>query len=181
MAAAKLFKREQRDVALAMSAALLLTIIVLGIVAMVDQRSASMPFDARLQFAIRIDLFVVAWLAAAIGNVARLRFFSERDIGGSIVDGGSGKVRVAVAILQNTFEQVGLAIAAHLIVAATFSRTNALLVALVGLFAIGRTMFWAGYKNGVRGRAFGFALTFYPSILVLAVSMSAILLQWVNP
>ena len=166
------FKREQRGVALAMLGALVTSIIVLSVVA-ADRTAASEPFAARLQSAIRADSFVVAWLVAAIANVARLRFFSDRDIAGSSAETESGEVRVAGAILQNTFEQVGLAIGTHLIVAATFSRSIALVQALACLFAIGRLLFWAGYNGGARGRAFGFALTFYPSVLALAASVTA--------
>jgi uncharacterized membrane protein YecN with MAPEG domain len=167
------FKQEQQGVALAMASALATAILVLGAVAMTNATAET--FVARLQFAIRADVFVIIWLGAAIANVARLRFFSEPDIGGSSADAGSDKVRIAGSILQNTFEQVGLAIVAHMIVAATFQRSNALIVALVCLFAIGRILFWAGYRYGAKGRAFGFALTFYPTVLALLTSATAIL------
>jgi hypothetical protein len=154
---------------------LLVTIIALGFAAMVDRGTAPIPFSQRLQFAIQIDLFIVVWLALAIGNVARLRHSSEADINASLVEGGSAKVRVASAILQNTFEQVGLAVATHLILIATFDQARTVLVALVGLFTVGRALFWAGYNKGAAARALGFGLTFYPSVLVLAVSMVAAL------
>lgn len=175
MTAAHEFKQEQHGVALAMAGALVMTILVLGAVAIVDRPATSAPFVSRLQFAIRIDVFVAAWLAVAIANVARLRFFSARDIAGSSAEAGSDRVRVARAILQNTVEQVGLAIATHMIVVATFDRSDAMIVALACLFAIGRLLFWAGYKYGARGRAFGFALTFYPSLLSLLAAAVAIL------
>jgi len=166
------------DVALAMVGAFVATTVVLGITAMSDRATASTPFVSRLQFAIRVDLFVIAWLAAAIANVARLRFFSERDIAGSSIEGGSEKVRVAGAILQNTLEQGSLAVVTHLIVAAIFSRSGTLIVTLVCLFAIGRLLFWISYKHGARGRAFGFALTFYASVLALLASATATLFGW---
>ena len=169
------FKEEQRGVALAMAGALATTIVVLGIVAMMARTADPMPFSARLQFAIRADLLVILWPAAAIANVARLRFFSERDIMGSSAQAASDKVRLAGAILQNTVEQAGLAVVTHLIVAATFSRSSAPIVALACLFAVGRLLFWAGYRHGAKGRAFGFALTFYPSALALLASAIAAL------
>jgi uncharacterized membrane protein YecN with MAPEG domain len=172
------FRREQRGVALAMAGALVSAVVVLGFAAIADRAGAPTPFLARLQFAIRVDLFVIVWLATAIANVARLRFFSEQDIAGSSAEAGSTEVREAGAILQNTLEQVGLAIVTHLIVAASFSRSVRTLGALVCLFAIGRLLFWLGYKHGARARAFGFALTFYPSILALAASATAILCGW---
>ena len=167
------FRQEQRGVAWAMASALVLTIGIMGVALMMDH-GAAVPFVSRLQFAIRVDLLVVAWLAAGIANVARLRFFSESDIAGSGGGPGSDKVRVAGAILQNTFEQASLAVAAHLIVAASFDRSNALIAALAGLFAVGRLLFWLGYRHGAKGRAFGFALTFYPSVLALLASAAVI-------
>jgi hypothetical protein len=47
----------------------------------------------------------VDWLAAAIANVARLRFFSPDDIGGSSHSPGSQHIKDAGTILQNTLEQ----------------------------------------------------------------------------
>ena len=170
------FQQQQRGVTIGAGAAALTTVIALGFAAMVDRSTAPTPFIQSLQFAIQIDLFVVVWLALAIGNVARLRHSSEADINASLIEGGSAEVRVASAILQNTFEQVGLAVATHLILIATFDRAHAVLVTLAGLFAIGRARFWAGYNKGAGGRAFGFGLTFYPSVLILAVCMVATLI-----
>ena len=82
------FRSEQRVVVFAIALAALITLLVLGIATAVARSDVPVPFDARLQHALRLDLFVVAWLLATIANVARLRFFSERDIGG----GGSGGV-----------------------------------------------------------------------------------------
>ena len=178
MATTRGFRKEQRAVALAMGGALLTAIIVLSMAALADHAVAT--FASRLQFAIHADLFVIVWLAAAIANVARLRFFSEQDIAGSSAEEASGRVRMASAILQNTSEQVGLAVATHLIVASTFSRSNVLVAALVCLFAIGRLLFWGGYRYGAKGRAFGFALTFYPSVLALMASATATLLAWIG-
>lgn len=157
-----------------MIGALVVAILALSAAAWVDRGETVPSLMDRLRFALRADLLVVGWLAAAIANVARLRFFSEQDIAGSSAAGGSDEVRDAGAILQNTLEQVVLALAAHLIVAATFSRPQALLVALASLFALGRLLFWVEYKRGAAGRAFGFALTFYPSVLGLLASAAAI-------
>lgn len=169
------FKQEQRGVALAMVGALVMAIVVLGIAVVQDRAGAPPPFIDRVQFAIRTDAFVIVWLAAAIANVARLRFSSVHDIAGSGDEGGSAKVRMAGAILQNTVEQAGLAVATHLIVAASFDRTNTLIAALVCLFAIGRLLFWIGYRHGAKARAFGFALTFYPSVMALVAAATEIL------
>lgn len=173
MTAPRAFRSEQRRVALGMAGALLTTVCVLGMAAWTDRAAPPAPFVHRLQFALRADLFVVIWLAAAIGNVARLRFFSEHDIAASSAGTESRAVRIAGAVLQNTLEQVGLAICTHLIVVATFDASDTLVAALVCLFATGRMLFWWGYRHGAAGRAFGFALTFYPSILALVAAFAA--------
>jgi MAPEG family len=173
------FRREQRSVALAALAALCAAIAVMVVAAIADHAAGPTPFTARLHYALRLDVIVVAWLAAAIANVARMRFFSERDIVGSTGEAASKEVRDASAILQNTFEQAVLAMATHIIVVATFVQSTALVTALVGLFAFGRLFFWVGYKHGAKGRAFGFALTFYPSALSLVAAATTII--WNGP
>ena len=42
-----------------------------------------------------------------------------------------------------------------------------LLPVLVGLFVVGRVAFWIGYHQSPLSRAFGFATTFYPTVVVL--------------
>lgn len=164
--------------AVAMLGALATTIVVMGTIALLDRAAAPMPFADRLQTALRADLFVVAWLAAAIANVARLRFFSERDIAGSSAENASPEVRRARAILQNSFEQVCLAILAHVILAASLENSQTMIEAMVILFSIGRLLFWMGYKHGAKARAFGFALSFYPTMMALLSAAAAILLSW---
>ncbi len=178
MTAARGFRQEQRRVALAMAGALATTIVVMGAAALLDRSGPATPFPSRLHFALRADAFVVLWLAAAIGNVARLRFFSEQDIAAGAATTGTDRVRIAGAVLQNTWEQVGLAVVTHLIVAAAFDASNALIAALVCLFAIGRLLFWAGYAQGASRRAFGFALTFYPSVVALLAAAVTVLRAW---
>src|ERR1035441_6700399 len=46
-----------------------------------------------------------------------------------------------------------------------------------GLFCFGRLIFWIGFRRGPVGRAFGFALTFYPSVGALLLSVFLLLRQ----
>ena len=39
------------------------------------------------------------------------------------------------------------------------------------LFLIGRITFFAGYARGAATRSFGFALTFYPSVMLLVLNL----------
>ncbi|OWK33992.1 MAPEG family protein [Sphingomonas dokdonensis] len=168
------FEREQRRVAWGMGAALVTAIVVIAFGVGADRALGPIPFTQRVAFTIRADAFVILWLAAGIANVARMRFFSAQDIAGSSVARASEKVREARAILQNTLEQAMLAIGAHLIVAATFSQARMSIVALVCLFGVGRLLFWIGYRRGAAARAYGFGLTFYPSLMALVACAATI-------
>ncbi|WP_010188738.1 MAPEG family protein [Sphingomonas sp. PAMC 26605] len=172
MAASNNFRQEQRGVALRMVAALCVTILIS---ATCLYRGGAAPTTAaeRLIVTARADVFVLCWLAAAIGNVARLRFFSADDIAGSGSGTASAEVDRAKAVLQNTLEQVVLAVPVHLALAVLLASSVPLIVALAALFAIGRLLFWIGYARGAKARAFGFALTFYPNSAGLVIAVFA--------
>lgn len=149
MAASNNFQREQRDVAIRMMAALGVTILVI-VVCMYLSVSASRPLPDRLIAVARTALLVLFWLAATIGNVARLRFFSANDIAGSASTTGTADVSRANAVLQNTLEQVALAIPTHVALVMLVASSAPLIIALATLFAIGRFLFWVGYASGAR-------------------------------
>ncbi len=112
------------------------------------------------------------WLAAGIGNVARLRFFSASAIDAGIGDDDHDIAIVrARAVLQNTLEQALVAVLAYAALALVQDRSRLLIVGLVAAFSVGRTLFWAGYAGGATSRALGFALTFYPSVAGLLVAL----------
>jgi uncharacterized membrane protein YecN with MAPEG domain len=174
-----------------MAAGLCISLVALSVAAWAWQDTRALPLADRLKMTIEADGLVVILLAATIANVARLRFFSEQDIGGSgsagsastasastgsASTGGSDKVRRASAVVQNTLEQAVLAMATHLVVTTSIVHSQALVQTMVGLFAVGRLLFWAGYKRGATGRALGFALTFYPSVIGLVASLATLLL-----
>ena len=46
-------------------------------------------------------------------------------------------------------------------------RATILIPALASLFALGRAAFWIGYLVAPWARAFGFALTFYPTAVAI--------------
>lgn len=123
---------------------------------------------ARLALALKLDLAVLLCLAIAIGRVASRRFRSAEDIGGSAATSASAPVRMSRAILQNTLEQTVLAVPAHLALALTLPPARmAVPVALVALFVAGRIAFALGYPHGAPGRAFGFAMTFCPTVAAM--------------
>ena len=172
MAASNNFRQEQRGVALRMVAALCVTILVS---ATCLYRDAAVPttLSDRLIVTAKADVFTLCWLVAAIGNVARLRFFSADDIAGSGSGAASAEVNRAKAVLQNTLEQVVLAVPIHVALAVLVASSVPLIVALAALFAIGRLFFWIGYARGAQARAFGFALTFYSNSAGLVIAVFA--------
>jgi MAPEG family len=72
------------------------------------------------------------------------------------------------ALLQNTLEQSCLALPVY--IATSIVAPAALLPvvpAAAVMFLVGRLFFFAGYANGAPARAYGFGLTFYPTVLLL--------------
>ena len=121
--------------------------------------------------ALRWDVLLALWLAANIAMLARHRFFEPADIDGGGLSDGTATARILQSVLQNTLEQVVLALSVHLIWAATMpSRWQAAIPAAAMLFFVGRALFWRGYARGAPARALGFALTFYPAVAMLAVA-----------
>lgn len=172
------FRQEQRRVAARMAAAALLTVAVVAAALHLGPASSPRPLAERLAAALRVDLLVVLPLAAAIGNVARLRFLSAQDIAGSSAGAASPGVRHAAAVLPNTLEQAVLAAPVHLALASLLPAPEPVVAALAGLFLLGRVLFWAGYAGGAATRAFGFALTFYPTLAGLLIACAVLVAGW---
>jgi hypothetical protein len=178
--AAPMLNAEQRRVLRGMALALIVTFLVLGLGA-----SLAWPLlpvlprlEDRLAFTLRCDLFIVAWLAAGIAAVARGRFFSAADIQGSGFSAPGPLIAVAAAVLQNTLEQVVLALVVHLALASLLrGREMVLIPLLVALFCGGRLAFWIGYRRRAGNRALGFGLTFYPSALALGLTVLLLIVR----
>ncbi len=160
---------EQRRVMRNMLAAFALSIAALGWAAVTGPAFLLPPADAvsPLIWALTWDAGVLVCLIIAIGNMARHRFFTPVDIDGSGLTSGTERAQVLQAMLQNTLEQTVIAVIAHLFWAAVmpFGAQAALPVAVL-LFVIGRIFFAKGYVGGAGARAFGFALTFYPTVIL---------------
>jgi hypothetical protein len=130
----------------------------------------------RLAFALQADVFLALWLGVSIGLLARHRFFTPEDIDGGGLSRGSETANVLQATLQNTLEQTVLAVLVHLAWAALMPVSwIAAIPAAAILFLCGRMLFVRGYRGGAPSRAVGFALTFYPSVLMLVIVCGAVL------
>jgi hypothetical protein len=128
----------------------------------------------RLAFALCADTFIALWLGVSIGLLARHRFFTPEDIDGGGLTRGSETANVMQATLQNTLEQTVLAVLVHLAWATLMPVSwIAAIPAAVILFLSGRVLFVLGYRGGAPSRALGFALTFYPTVLMLVFVVGA--------
>ncbi len=150
------------------------TLSVIGVIGIgLWQPDALVPADeagSRLAFALKWDLLLLIVLAVHIGILARHRFFTPVDIDGGGLTSGTTKAQIYQSVLQNTLEQVVLAIGVHLVWAVSLPiGWLASVPAAVVLFVVGRILFMAGYERGAPARALGFAMTFYPSVLMLII------------
>lgn len=149
-------------------------VIVGAIVARPVVLSPEATVGERLSFALSADAFIALWLAISIGVLARHRFFTPEDIDGGGLAPGSETANILQATLQNTLEQTVLAVVVHLTWAILMPESwLSAIPAAVVLFLCGRLLFVLGYRGGAVSRAVGFALTYYPSVLMLIVVVGA--------
>jgi hypothetical protein len=159
----------QRGVLRAMVAGLALSLVAFGLSILVVPAN---PLPD-MQAAALASLAPTVLLAACIARLAAHRFHTPEDIDGSGLTSGTATAKVLQAQLQNTLEQLVLALpvyAACVALAVPYGRNLVLTASL--LFFCGRLLFFLGYRRGAAGRAFGFALTFYPTVVLLAGTIS---------
>lgn len=130
--------------------------------------AAVATLGGRLTILLAWEILVILPLGVSIGLLARHRFFTPEDMDGSGLTPGTDRARMLQAVLHNTLEQTTLAFGAHLLWAAVMPPAwlGAVPAAAV-MFITGRIAFFLGYASGAPARAFGFALTFYPSLIML--------------
>ena len=161
-----------------------ITFVVIVVTILVGPMTLSPAASAgdRLAFAICADTFIALWLALSIGLLARHRFFTPEDIDGGGLSRGSETANVLQSTLQNTLEQSVLAVLTHLAWSVVMPASwLSVIPAAVILFVSGRVLFARGYRGGAASRAVGFALTYYPSVLMLfcvAVAVMWKVLRW---
>ena len=129
-----------------------------------------LDFAGRVQVAAGSWLILLVSLAVAIGRLAKHRFLTPEDIDGAAGGAGSARARILQSLLQNTLEQATLAGGIYLCWS-VWMPPQWLSVPPVAaiVFGVGRILFFVGYEKGAPARAFGFALAFYPSIVMLAL------------
>jgi len=112
-------------------------------------------------------------LLALIARLAQRRFFDDSLIDGAPYATGSA-ADIDARVLQNTVEQLVLAVALWPPIAYLMLGDGPGVMACLGIgFAIARAAFWIGYHASPPLRAFGFAATFYPTIIALIWALIA--------
>lgn len=153
-----------------MAAAMLVSIIILMAAVVIN------PFhygrlegsDSRMNILGLSIILPTITLIVSIGRLAGFRFFSPQDIDGSGLTKGSQQAVIFQSLLQNTLEQLTITVGTYTIWCFTMPATWLSAIPLCSLaFAIGRISFFRGYHKGAPSRAFGFALTFYPTVLLM--------------
>jgi len=97
-----------------------------------------------------------------VGRLAQRRFFDDEIIDGEPFAPGSG-AEIDQRVLTNTVEQLILALVIWPFVALTLGGFTVLFLGFG--FAVARLAYWVGYHVSPPMRGFGFAATFYPTII----------------
>ena len=107
-------------------------------------------------------------LLVQIGVLGQRRFKKDAIIEGGAPATGS-PAEIDVRALRNTVEQLLLAVLVWPALALHLPAERLGVVpALACGFVVARLLFWAGYHRSWRARAFGFAASFYPTVLAAA-------------
>lgn len=164
----KAFRAEQRGVLIGTVTGLVASIVVVLAAAQLPLVSpASDSVGDRLYCYLPWLALMAAPLAIGIAHLASHRFFNAE-----VSDGGSEtadpKYHHARSYLQNTLEQTVLAVMAQLALVVRLPMAWLdVIPALVFWFVIARLVFRLTYARGAAARSFGFAATYYPSVLGL--------------
>jgi len=172
--------KTQRGVAAGMAAGAIAGITGLFLAAFLTTNflGPSAVLQDRLFIAALAALAPVFSLIFSVARLARHRFFTPEDINGSGLVAGTDTASLLQALIQNTLEQAVLAVPVYFCCAIVFPiEYLGTVVAGGAMFLIGRISFFLGYQYGAPSRAFGFAFTFYPTVL-LAISAAYFIVEY---
>ncbi len=125
----------------------------------------------RLAYVAKCDFFASLLLLFGVIVVAVQRFFSGKAIEGQ-TEALPKAITINLRYIQNTLEQFVLLMITHTAFAATADSGDMKIIPiLVSLFIVGRVCFWIGYHQNALYRSFGFAVTFYPTALMMIVTV----------
>lgn len=111
-----------------------------------------------------------------VARLAQRRFFDDALIDGAAPTGGA---EIDRRVLSNTVEQVVLGLCIWPAAAILLGNRGPGVIMTLGVaFAIARLAFWFGYHRSPPLRAFGFAATFYPTVLVSIWAVISLGVNW---
>jgi len=167
--------KPQRGVAVGAGTAAAITFVVLALAAS-HPRVGIVALEARLHLLGLSLLGPLLALVVCIGRLANHRFATPEDLDGSGLTAGSARAKLLQSMLQNTLEQLVLASLVYLACTVLGSQRVVSMVPFASvLFLAGRALFFWGYDRGAPGRALGFGLTFYPTVVLLACAAGSAL------
>ena len=160
------FDHEQRTIARSAAFALVIAAMTLVAAGQFAWRDAD-TLDARMALAATAFAPLALPLFLDIARLARHRFAEPIDRNAAAAVTKTAKADMLNAILRNTHEQVSFAALVYAMAALMLpSHWTDAVLGCAALFLIGRIVFATGYAKGAGGRAFGFGLTFYPSVML---------------
>lgn len=121
----------------------------------------------RLELMIKCSIFALVPVVVSIAIVAAQRLNPDMWVGQKVKPNSA--LDVNTRFILNTTEQfilflVGLA---GIAMYAPYTQAHSIPI-LTTLFLLGRMLFWVGYHKNPYLRAFGFGVTFYPTVAVYA-------------
>jgi hypothetical protein len=156
--------RKQVLVAIGMAAALAVVVLLFTGRIPLPPGPALDDTAARLAFASKWLLVPGFTLLVGVAMVANRRYFLPDGIDGTRAP-GSTALEINLRYNQNTLEQIALVVIAWPVLAVLLpTHQLGLIPVLAVFFGVGRIAFWIGYLIAPWARAFGFALTFYPTV-----------------
>ncbi len=119
--------------------------------------------DDRLTLVIQCAILAILPAVAAVVVVASQRLRPDRQVGRKLK--AYSPVDINTRFIKNTVEQFVLFLVGISGMAAFVTSSDAATIPiLTGMFITGRVLFWVGYHKNPLVRAFGFGLTFYPTV-----------------
>lgn len=149
------------------SVAAVATAAIWGLAPVVSAFVGPKPVVERLAFALRLECLSLLLYVFTILRVAVRRGSDEKAVMGQRT-GASSSTEIAIRVLNNTTEQLILAVPSHVILALLLPEDKfSILVGLVSLWLTGRLLFIFGYTaEHPMAREVGFQLTFIPTVIV---------------
>ena len=134
---------------------------------MIDWRPAGWGVIDRLTLVIQCGILAIVPGVVGVIVVAAQRLRPNLQVGQKLAEYSS--VDINTRFVKNTVEQFVLFFVGISGMSAYVTHKDAATIPiLTAMFLTGRCLFWIGYHKHPYVRAFGFGLTFYPTVIVFA-------------